>query len=63
MLTLSEAITNGRLDEFIEQEEKRLAPHTIEQTEFDEALSIIIRPRQSVDQTSHSAFDDDLNEK
>lgn len=63
MLTLSEAITNGRLDEFIEQEEKRLLPYTIEKTEFDEALSIIIRLRQSIDQTSHSAFDDDLTEK
>jgi hypothetical protein len=63
MLSLAEAITNGRFDEFIEQEEKRLAPNMASLSEFDETLSTLVKLPRSTDQTSHSAFGDDLIEK
>jgi hypothetical protein len=53
-ITLSEAISEGRLPEFIAQEEARgIGP--IDRAEFDGTVFKIIKARQSEDQTSHSA--------
>jgi hypothetical protein len=54
MLTLAEAIKDGRLDEFIAQQEGAgLGP--IDRAEFDGAVSKIIKAQQPEDRTSHSA--------
>lgn len=53
MLTLTEAIESGRLQEFIVQEEKRgVAP--INEAEFDETAAAVIKTPQPDDQTSGS---------
>jgi hypothetical protein len=53
MLTLSEAIKNGRLQEFIAQEEAR-GVGSINRAELDCALTKIIKAPQSKDQTLRS---------
>jgi hypothetical protein len=54
MLSLSEAIKKGQLDQFVaEQEAAGLGP--IDRAEFDGAVSRVIKARQSVDRTSRSA--------
>lgn len=53
MLTLSEAIESGRLQEFIAQEESRGAG-PISEAEFDEAASTVIKTPPQSDQTSDS---------
>ena len=51
MLTLTEAIESGRLQEFIAQEERRgVAP--ISEAEFDETASQVIKTPPQSDQTS-----------
>jgi hypothetical protein len=53
MLSLSEAIKSGRLQEFIAQEEARgVGP--IDRAELDHALAKMFKSPQSKDQTSHS---------
>lgn len=52
-LSLREAVENGRLQEFIAQEEARgIGP--ISEAEFDLAASAVIKTPQSDDQTSGS---------
>jgi hypothetical protein len=54
MLSLSEAIKKGQLDQFVaEQEAAGLGP--IDRAEFDGAVSRVIKAQQSVCRTSHSA--------
>jgi hypothetical protein len=53
MLSLSEAMESGRLQEFIAQEEARgVGP--ISEAEFNATASAVIRTRQPADQTSGS---------
>lgn len=53
MLSLREAMESGRLQEFIAQEEARgVGP--INEGEFNEIASAVIKTRQSDDQTSGS---------
>jgi len=62
MLTLSEAMKTGQLQEFIAQEEARgVGP--IDRGDLDRALSKIIKAPQSKDQTSHSASRSGSTEK
>lgn len=53
MLSLREALENGRLQEFIAQEEA-CGAGPISEAEFDETASIVIKTPQSDDQTSRS---------
>ena len=56
-LTLKEAIQNGQLTKFIEQEERRgVAPAN--PFELDEVLAEIIKPPRSADRTSRSPSHD-----
>lgn len=56
-LSLSYARKSGRLEDFIAQEEARgVGP--INEAEFDETASKVIKTQQSEDQTSHSLPDD-----
>ena len=57
MLSLSEAIKDGRIDEFIAQEEMR-GTGPIDRAEFDRAVAEIIKAQQSKDQTSRFASGD-----
>jgi hypothetical protein len=51
MLSLREALENGRLQEFIAQEEARgVSP--ISEAEFNDTASLVIKTPQSDDQTS-----------
>ncbi len=53
MLSLSKARKEGKLQEFIAQEEARgVGP--ISEAEFDATASVVIRTPQSADQTSDS---------
>ncbi len=62
MLSLSEAIESGRLQEFIAQEEARgVAP--ISEAAFDETASAVIKTPLSDDQTSGSLRRDGSPEK
>ena len=62
MLTLSEAVKTGRLQEFIAQEEARgIGP--IDRADLDRALAKVIKAPQSKDQTSHSPSSDGLTGK
>jgi hypothetical protein len=57
MLTLSEAVKSGRLQDFIAQEEARgVGP--IDQSEFDALTAALVKAPQSEDRTSHSASGD-----
>lgn len=58
MLTLSEALRTGRLNDFIAQEEARgVGP--AQSPDLDKAIKILATtPPQSEDQTSHSSSDD-----
>jgi hypothetical protein len=56
-LSLSDAQKQGRLADFVRQEETRLG-NGADPKEFEAALSSIIKPRQSKDQTSRSASRD-----
>lgn len=60
-MNLSEAIKLGRLDEFIEQEEKR--GHAVSQAALEGALSTVIRSPRSEDQTSPEPSSDGSSEK
>jgi hypothetical protein len=61
-ITLSEAISGGRLPEFIAQEEARgIGP--IDRAEFDGAVSKVLKERRSEDRTSHSASGGNSSEK
>jgi hypothetical protein len=61
MLSLSEAVKIGRLDEFIAQEEARgIGP--IDRADFDAALAKMVKAPQSKNRTSHSASRDGSNE-
>lgn len=60
MLTLSEAVKSGRLQDFIAQEEARgVGP--IDRAEFDALTAALVKVPQSEDQTSHSASGDGLS--
>lgn len=52
MLTLSKAVKEGRLSEFIAQEEAR-GVGSIDRAEFDRLLVKAVKSPQSKDQTSH----------
>jgi hypothetical protein len=57
MLTLSEAVKSGRLQEFIAQEEARgVGP--IDRADLDRALAKMVKAPQSKDQTSRSPLPD-----
>jgi hypothetical protein len=57
MLTLSEAVKSGKLQEFIEQEEARgVGP--IDRAAFDALAAALVKAPQSEDQTSRSASGD-----
>jgi hypothetical protein len=57
MISLSQAITEGRMPEFVDQEEKRgVGP--ADPAELDDALSRVIKGEKSADQTSRSASRD-----
>ena len=61
MITLEKAIKDGRLQEFIAQEDARgVGP--IDLAELDVALSRVITQPRSKDQTSPSAVPDGLSE-
>lgn len=62
MLSLTEAIRENRLQEFIAQEEARVVGPIIE-AEFNETASTVIRTPQSGDQTSGSPRRDGLRGK
>ena len=51
-LTLARAIKEGRLSEFIAQEEKRGVK--VDRKKFDDALEAAVKPPQSKRQTSRS---------
>lgn len=58
MLSLSQARKEGRLQEFIAQEEARgVGP--LDGTNLDAALEMFTKQPRSADQTSHSPSDDD----
>lgn len=62
MLSLSDAIKAGKLQDFITQEEARgVGP--ISEAAFDETASAVIRTPQSGDQTSGSPLRDGLSGK
>lgn len=54
MISLRKALENGKLENFIRQEEHRLESVPTAD-EFDDAVGRIVTPRQSEDRTSHSA--------
>jgi hypothetical protein len=61
MLTLAEAVKNGRLQEFIAQEEARgVGP--IDRAEFDTLLGAMVKSPRSTGQTSHSSSGDGSTE-
>jgi hypothetical protein len=61
-ITLSEAISGGRLPEFIAQEEARgIGP--IDRADFDGAVKNVIKAQRSEDRTSHSASGGNSSEK
>jgi hypothetical protein len=61
MLTLSDAVKSGRLQEFIKQEEARgIGP--IDRAEFDALVTKAVKAPRSEDQTSHSSSRDGSNE-
>ena len=62
MLTLSEAMKTGRLEEFIAQEEVR-GVKPISEAEFDESASTVIKTPPQSDQTSGLPHPDDSREK
>jgi hypothetical protein len=62
MLTLSEALKTGRLQDFIAQEEARgIGP--IDRAELDAVAAALIKAPQSEDQTLHSPSADGLTGK
>ncbi len=62
MLTLSEAVKGGKLEEFVAQEEARgVGP--LDRSEFDALAAALITAPQSEDQTSHSASGDSSSGK
>jgi hypothetical protein len=63
MLTLTEALRTGRLDEFTAQEKKRgIGP--VDKKELDAAIeAVITKPPQSANRTLHSASRDGSNGK
>lgn len=61
-LTLKKAIKDGRLRDFIRQEEDRGAGPA-DKAEVDEVLERLIKQPQSEDQTSHSPSRDGSREK
>lgn len=62
MLSLREAVENGRLQEFIAQEEAR-GVASIAGAEFENTASIVIKTPQPDDQTSGSLHPDGSPEK
>jgi hypothetical protein len=62
MLTLSEAVKTGRLQDFIAQEEAR-GVGSIDRAEFDRLLVKAIKSPQSKDQTSRSPLPGGLTGK
>ena len=61
MLSLSDALKEGRLDEFIAQEEARgVGP--IDRADFDAALAKVVKAPQSKGRTSRSSSGDGSNE-
>jgi hypothetical protein len=61
MLSLSEAVKMGRLDEFIAQEEARgIGP--IDRADFDATLAKLVKAPRSKNQTSRSASHDGSSE-
>ena len=63
-LSLSKALEEDRLEEFIEQAERSpAASGPAKVSDFDKLVKVIVKPTQSKDQTSHSACDDDSLEK
>ena len=62
MLTLSEAIKTGRLQDFIAQEEAR-GVGSIDRAEFDRLLGKAVKAPQSKDQTLHSPLPGGSNGK
>mgnify|MGYP000084538683 CR=1 FL=1 len=57
VVTLSDAIKSGRLQEFIAQEEALGVP-PVDAAEFDQAVKTIARSPRSKDRTSRSAYAD-----
>lgn len=57
MLTLADALREGRLDEFIAQEEAR-GVGAADKADLDRALEALIKQPQSEDRTSRSASPD-----
>jgi len=62
MLTLSEALKAGQLQEFIAQEEARCVG-PVPRADFDALTAALVKAPQSEDQTSHSSSDDSLTGK
>lgn len=61
-LTLTEARKSGRLQDFVAQEEAN-GIKTVDPEEFDEVLAVVIKPRQSEDQTLRSPSGGDSSGK
>ena len=57
-LSLSQALAEGRLEAFVEQEERRHA-ELASKEEYEASLATVLKPPQSGDQTSRSPSDDD----
>jgi hypothetical protein len=62
MLTLSEAVKTGRLQEFIDQEEAR-GIGSIARSELDRTLAAMLKAPRLEDQTSRSPSRDGSTEK
>jgi hypothetical protein len=62
MLSLSEALASGRLDEFIAQEEAR-GVDAVDPRAFDAVICAAVKPRQSAGQTSRSSSHGGSGEK
>ncbi len=61
LLSLADAKANGRLSDFIAQEESRgVGP--VDRSEFDALTAALVKAPQSEDQTSHSASGDGSTE-
>lgn len=58
-ITLTKALAENRLDEFIQQMEQ-LNIGSIEESDFNRTLSSLLIQKQSEDQTLHSSGDDGL---
>lgn len=61
-LSLAKALKEGRLEDFIQQQE-RAGVGPVDAAELDHSLAALIKPQQSEDRTSRSPSGDGSTEK